>query len=241
MTRPERHLVEALKGPMKALGFKYAASRSGFFRQEPFGFCVLMWASYPTGAHGGAQIISPGLGVRHDAVDNVVNQLGHIWGDDNRRYTTTVYRDMGFFPFDPERDGEKAIRYSSPDQDIADIVANFLEMLSADGDAFYQRYSSLLECSQGLNEPIEGIKHPLLNNFPMRAYYGVAAAALAEPDRVPSLIAAYLEFVRRDQLGDASVVYDVGKELSGVEAVRARLEFVAGRASELRRQSTESP
>lgn len=233
MNRPERNLVEALKAPMKARGFKYVGSRESFVRPEPFGFCLFSWGAHPSSADGGCQIVVPGLGLRHDIVDDVVNQLGHIWGEDNRRHTTTVYRGLGFFPFDPARDGEKKIRYSSADEDISDIVSNFEEMFSKDGDAFFQKYSSLLECSRGLNAPIEALSHPLLNNFPKRAYYGVAAAALAEPESVPGLIAAYGRFARESGLPDSGV-YDIANDLSGVEAIIARLEFVARQAAAAR-------
>lgn len=67
-------------------------------------------------------------------------------------------------------------------------------MLNSDGEDFFKRYSSLLECSQGLNNPLESKVHPLCNNFPRRAYYGVAAAIFAENDRVPELVSQYLHF-----------------------------------------------
>jgi len=66
------------------------------------------------------------------------------------------------------------------------------------GAAFFDKYSSLAACSEGLNDVIETKSHPLLNNFPMRAYYGLAAAALCEPDRVETLFTSYCQFSLRE-------------------------------------------
>jgi hypothetical protein len=69
-------------------------------------------------------------------------------------------------------------------------------MLDGEGEKFFKQYSSLLECSRGLNHPIESKTHSLCNNFPRRAYYGVAAAFFAENSRVPELVRQYLEFAK---------------------------------------------
>lgn len=84
----------------------------------------------------------------------------------------------------------------------------------------------VLACSIGLNSPIETLRHPLCNNFAMRAYYGVAAAGLTQPDRVPSLVQSYTEFASRDGGLDA-LAYEVGKDLKGVDAFASRMDFVA--------------
>jgi hypothetical protein len=176
--------------------------------------------------NGGYQVVKCGLGVRHDRVDDIVNQLGHIWGDANRKHTTTIYRGLEFFPFVATRDEKQIIRFTHVEGDAAIAAANIIAMLEDDGFAFFDRYSSLEECARGLNEPIETITHPLCNSFPGRAYYGVAAAALTEPDRVIELVEAYVKFMHTSGAVDPKM-YDVAKDKTGVEAMRERLETVA--------------
>jgi hypothetical protein len=175
---------------------------------------------------GGPYVVNAGLGVRHNQIDEIVNRLGHIWGEANQKNTTTVYRGLEYFPFDPERDGRKVISSDRLDMDVHSVAADISAMLLADGFEFLRVHSDLHECSVGLNDPVEARTHPLLNNFPLRAYYGVAAAALTQPERVPSLVQSYIDFARRDGVVDIGV-YEIGNALSGVDAISARLEFVA--------------
>jgi hypothetical protein len=219
-------LAERLKPSLIKLGFRFRSAALEFVRPQPFGFQRFSWATHFVGLNGGHQVINPGLSVRHDAVDSIVNRLGHIWGDDNQRRTTTLYRGLTIFPFDPLRDGEKVIRLTALEEDTSEVVGSLSDMLNNNGLPFLDQYSSLLVCSRGLNEPVEARTHPLLNNFPLRAYYGVAAAGLSEPSRVPSLIRGYADYAERENVKDA-VVYEVGKDLSGVEAIVTRLEIIA--------------
>ncbi len=218
--------MDRIKPMLEKQGFKFRASDLSFKKKQEFGFSYLSFPSFPMGDDGGYQVIITGLGVRHDRIDDIVNQLGHIWGDDNRKGTTTVYRGLEFFPFDPERDGRKIVRFPHVEEDAEVVAASLAAMLAGDGFAFYDRYASLVECSRGLNDPIDAMTHPLLNRFPMRAYYGVACAALAEPERVPALIREYTDIVRRSEVIDVGV-YDVAKDLPGVEGIIARINAVA--------------
>lgn len=226
MNRAERALMDRLRPTVEKHGFKFNSSNCTFKKKLDFGFLYLSFPSFPMLGDGGYQAIETGLGVRHNQVDDIVNRLGHIWGDDNRKGTTTVYRGLKFFPFDPERDGRKIVRFTRVDEDAEKAFDSIDAMLSNDGYAFYNRYSSLLECSRGLNSPIDAMTHPLLNNFPLRAYYGIASAALAEPDRVPLLIRDYTDFVHRNGIVD-KLVYDVAKDMTGPAAIVARLAAVA--------------
>lgn len=218
--------MKALLDPaLREQGFKPQSSSLGFKRRTSFGFHELSLPSF-AGAAGGPYIVNVGLAVRHDRVEQIVNQLGHIWGEANQKNTTTVYRGLGFFPFDTVRDGEKTISSERLSADAASVASDILMMLAADGYNFYECYSKLHECSIGHNEPIEALTHPLLNAFPKRAYYGVVAAALTQPERVPSLIQSYTDFARRDGIPDNGV-YEIGKAFVGVDAIAARLEFAA--------------
>ncbi|WP_145206896.1 MULTISPECIES: hypothetical protein [Sphingomonadaceae] len=224
MNQAEQALKTLLEPMLREEGFK-SQPQLGFKRRTSFGFHYLSFPSFAMGK-GGPYVINVGLGVRHNQVDEIVNRLGHIWGEVNKKNTTTLYRGLGYFPFDEARDNEKVI---SPDQMEAgtrSVASCVSEMLLTDGFKFFRHYSDIYECSVGLNAPIEGHTHPLCNNFPLRGYYGVAAAALAQPERVPSLIQSYTDYARRDGVVDNGV-YEVGKELSGVDAIASRLEFVA--------------
>lgn len=212
---------------LEGRGFKLKKGLDlAFSKRERFGFVYLSLPSFPMPENGGYQVVNCGLGVRHNKVDDIVNQLGHIWGDANRKNTTTVYRGLQFFPFVADRDEKQIIRFPHVDEDAAVAAANIQGMLEGDGFGFFERYSSLEECAQGLNEPIETRTHPLCNGFPLRAYYGVAAAALTQPDRVPTLVERYVEFIRSSGVVDP-LMYDVAKDKTGVDAMMERLETVA--------------
>lgn len=194
MNNAEKNLVERLKPGLAIAGFNWLKSRAMFVRKEPYGFSSLSWTSHSTSDEGGRLELAPVLGVRHNSVEDLVNQLGLIYGDDNKRFTTTVTRGLGLFPFSESNDNKQYIRLASIDADIEHAASAITAMLNSDGEDFFNRYSSLLECSRGLNNPLESKVHPLCNNFPRRAYYGVAAAIFAENDRVPELVSQYLHF-----------------------------------------------
>lgn len=225
MNQAEQALKALLEPMLREQGFKPLSSHLGFKRRTSFGFHELSIPSFAMGK-GGPYVVNVGLGVRHNQVDDIVNRLGHIWGEANQRNTTTVYRGLGYFPFDADRDGQKVISSDQLDANANSVASNISAMLSADGFDFFRIYSDVCECSVGLNAPGEASTHPLLNNFPLRAYYGVAAAALSQPERVPSLLQSYADLARQNGLIDNGV-YEVGKELTGIDAIVARLEFVA--------------
>lgn len=226
MNRAVKSLVDQLLPLMESRGFKLKKGADvAFVKRERFGFLYLSLPSFPMPEDGGYQVVKCGLGVRHDRVDDIVNQLGHIWGDANRKNTTTIYRGLEFFPFVAARDEKQVIRFSHVDEDAVVAAENIRAMLDEDGFAFFDRYSSLEECAQGLNDPIEARTHPLCNGFPLRAYYGVAAAALTQPDRVAGLVRDYVEFIRSSGVVDP-LMYDVGKDQTGIDAIVERLETI---------------
>ncbi|WP_374599908.1 hypothetical protein [Brevundimonas sp.] len=225
MNQAEQALKALLDPMLRDQGFKPNSSNLGFRRRTSFGFHYL---SLPVFAmqQGGPYVVNVGLGVRHDRVDEIVNQLGHVWGSANQRNTTTVYRGLEFFPFDASRDGPKTIDFERIELEAHSIASDVSAMLLADGFGFLHAYSDIHECSVGLNAPINVRTHQLCNNFPLRAYYGVVAAALAQPERLPSLIQSYTDFAQQEGAVEI-MMYEVGKELSGIEAIAYRLEFLA--------------
>lgn len=196
MNNAEKALVEQLTPILATNGFKWIKARAMFVRKEPYGFSSLSWASYQTQEDGGRLELVPLLAVRHDVVEDVVNELGLIHGEANKKFTATVDRGLGIFPFKEGRDEKQYIRFASAETDIKHAASNITSMLNSDGEKFFERYSSLLECSRGLNYPIESKTHPLCNNFPRRAYSGVTTAFFAENSRVPELVSQYLDFAK---------------------------------------------
>lgn len=188
-----------LELPLEARGFKWVARKQAFIRKEGFGFSSLLWSCVASRHEDGELEINPFLQVRHDVVDDVVNTLELIYGEENRKYTSTVSRGLGDFPFVDGEEQRPFIRYAFPEEDAEATASNLLSMLDQWGDAFFARYSSLLECSRGLNDPIESTSHPLLNNIEKRAYYGVTTASFVEPQRVSGLVEAYGVFVRQSR------------------------------------------
>lgn len=199
MNNAEKSLVEELIPALSERGFKWLKAREVFVRKELHGFSSLLWTSHSTNDDGGRLELGLVLSVRHDIVEDVVNELGLIYGDDNKKYTTTVARGLAFFPFREDSDYKQYIHLGSVDIDVQVVTSNIISMLDEEGEPFFKQYSSLLECSRGLNDPIESKTHPLCNNFPRRAYYGVATAFFAENVRVPELVRHYLEFAKNVQ------------------------------------------
>lgn len=229
MNAADKLITQHLAPFMEARGLKYRQSQVGFVQKRSFGFfrlaCHSTWLDYLDGFK-----LQVGLSVRHDCVDEIVNKLGHIWGANNQKQTTTIYRGLGFFPFD-EHLSDDLIRRDSLAADAASVSDRIEAMMGDNGDAFFERYASLLECSRGLNEPIETHTHPLCNGYPLRAYYGITAAGLSEPARVPELIEAYSEFCRKHGWVDPAV-YDVGNGLPPPDAIKLRFCTVAQMAAD---------
>ncbi|WP_156811581.1 hypothetical protein [Cupriavidus sp. USMAHM13] len=193
----EKMLVKALCPDLERLGFSWINAREMFVRRWDGGFDSFTWAAHPTHDDGGRLELIPLVGVRHDVVDDVVNQLGLVFGAGNQMFTTTVERGLGYFPFSPSRNYVQYIRFAAAEGDVLRVSANMLAILKGEGGDFYEKYSSLLNCSVGLNEPVETKVHPLCNNFPRRAYYGIACSAIAESDRLKSLVDQYKSYVAK--------------------------------------------
>lgn len=196
MNNAEKLLVENLNPTLLEFGFKWIRAREIYVRQESYGFSSFCWASHSTHAEEGRLEVTPIVGVRHNFVENIVNKLGLVYGDDNQRYTTTVEQGLGYFPLKKEKTYTQYIRLISAEKDIVHAVAGLTDIIAGEGRGFFERYSSLLACSQGLNEPIESKSHALCNNFPRRAYNGIAAASFSEKNRVPDLVNRYLRFAK---------------------------------------------
>lgn len=196
MNLAEKLLVKKLSPLLLPLGFKWLRARETYVRQETHGFSSLCWSSYTSHEEGGRLEIIPLLGVRHDAIEEVVNPLGLIYGDDNKRYTTTVSRGLQYFPFQEEKIYTQYIYLDSGEKDIEQVAEALTSLVTNEGEGFFKKYASLLACSQGLNEPIGSKAHPLCNHFPNRAYYGIATAWFAENERVPDLVNRYLKFTQ---------------------------------------------
>lgn len=196
MTKYELELVRLLKPLLLERGFKWIARRHSFIRKQPYGFSRLVWSAWPTSTDGGRLEISPLLCVRHDKVNDVVNGLDLIYGEENKRYTTTVSRPLGFFPIQPGKNCEQYIRDNNVEADLQTACQNLVDLIDHEGADFFSQYASLLECSIGLNEPIASNSHPLCNNFPLRAYYGITTAWFVQPERVSHLVNEYREFAK---------------------------------------------
>lgn len=194
MNKAEKLLRDKLKPILSPMGFKWVQSRGMFVRREKYGFSAFFWTSFTTHEEGGRLELIPFFVVRHNIVEDVVNQLDLIYGDDNKRYTPTVCRGLGYFPIQKDKQYIQYVRLASAEADIENVAYSFESVLADDGKAFFERYSSLKTCSQDLNNPIESRNHPLYNNFARRAYYGVATAWFSERESVACLVEGYRQF-----------------------------------------------
>ena len=239
MKQPDRTLVAALDPFMTAHGFKYIQSRGAYIRKSKTGFDEFVFSTYPlatgekweAGYHEGFY----GIGLRSDAVQEIWNVLGISYGGDPKGHRGTVFRGVGaygnYLAVDPLRDRELCLRFDHLEEDVAETVGRIAAMLEADGLAWYARYADPVALSQGINDPIEGRLHPLVNNYEQRPLVGVAAACVAEPGRVPELIAAYLAVARRDdeQYADqrAAMVPDFSKKFAQITDKARELGYLS--------------
>src|SRR6202012_2176436 len=92
MNNAEKALVNELAPLLSQHGFEWRAKRELFVRPALYGFSDFSWASFSTAEEGDKLELRPAVGVRHDVVENIVNQLGLTFGDENKRYTATVLR-----------------------------------------------------------------------------------------------------------------------------------------------------
>lgn len=206
MKQPDRTLVAALDPFMTAHGFKFIGSHGGYYRKYASGFDYFSWGSYPlaTGKKWEAGYYEGhyGIGLRSDAIDALSSVVMPLYGGEKfQRYAFTVYRAVAFpptnlFAFDPLRDRELCLRFDHLEADVAGTVGRIEAMLEADGWAWYKRYADPAALSQGLNDPIGGGVHPLLNNDGNRPLVGIAAACVGEPERVSALVDGWLSVAR---------------------------------------------
>ncbi|WP_454674021.1 hypothetical protein [Achromobacter pestifer] len=138
MNAIEKKLVKSLNPLLEGKGFVWSKSREMYIRKRRYGFDSLVWTCHPDAEEGGRLQIGPVLGVRHDEVDDLVNQLPIVYGEDNKKYTTTVSRVLVYFPFRPASEPQY-IRLSNVDGDVALVVENILKIFEIGGDEFFTK------------------------------------------------------------------------------------------------------
>ena len=171
------HEVSAFLVPAK---FQYIRTRNVFLRKEPHGFSEFLWVSHPTVLEGVlGQNYSLVIGVRHNVIETAVNQLGLVIGAANQAATATVSTPLATFPLIPERQYSFFLQNSASDKDI-EKAAGLIHICFNDALSYFERYTSLHACAEGLNSNPTSRAHSLLNNLERRMYRAVASASLAQ-------------------------------------------------------------
>ena len=183
--------VEALVSP---LGFHHVRRRNAFVRPEAYGFSEFLWTCHPTVSSGTlGQKFSLVAGVRHDSVEDIVNQLGLVYGAENQRATATVDCALMLFPINPARSYSLFL----PDRASADALeasaSIFSECVHADLIPFFGRYASLHECAYGLSTERSSKSHALYNNYEPRMYRAVVSSCLSDAASVVEQIKHWRE------------------------------------------------
>lgn len=129
---------------------------------------------------------------------------GPSYGYGNGEYRHTVLRKaVGVWPFDPVRDQTYMIRFDHLETDTHAMHERFRSMMMEHGFPWFERYADPVNISRDINDPIgaamgDRTGHTLCSQHDMRAEIGIAAACVAESDRVPELYERWLEWRRRD-------------------------------------------
>jgi len=125
-----------------------------------------------------------------------------IYGEGNKKNAFSFYRATGqYYPFDPVRDAPLKLSFDNLKEDCIPAAERMKRMLIEDGFDWYKRYSDLRNLSQDLNrdlptrQPNDQSVHSIINNANKIPTKAVAAACLAEPERIPQLIENYMDYM----------------------------------------------
>lgn len=132
-----------------------------------------------------------------------IDRTGPSYNNNISDIRPTVLRPVvDWYPFDPQRDQLYELRFEHLEQDTEAAFERFKAMMREDGFPWFERYADPLNIARDINDPIgkePGDKsgHHLSGQHDRRAEIGIAAACVAQPERVPELYEAWLEFERR--------------------------------------------
>jgi hypothetical protein len=118
-------------------------------------------------------------GVRHDVVEDVVNQLGLVYGADNQRATATVDRALVYFPLRVGQSYSIFLPDQASEAELQAAAALVSDWFKHDLDPFFNQYASLAECAQGLSRDPTAASHALYNNYEPRMYRAIASSCLS--------------------------------------------------------------
>jgi hypothetical protein len=173
-------LAKAVEDVIATSGFRYVRKQNAFLRTAPHGFDQVLWTSHPTQFAGrSGQRYSLVSGVRHEVVEELVNQLGLVYGAENQRATTTVSCALFCFPINPSRSYSLFLPDKATESELHAGAMEISDTLVTDLFPFFNRYSSLVECAQGLGSDRMARPHHLCNNYEARMYRAIAASCLS--------------------------------------------------------------
>ena len=186
-------LTEAIEPAFRAHGLK--RNKHGvFIRPTAHGFDNFLWATHPTVTASTelAQKYSLLMGVRHNQVEDAVNQLEFIYGLENKKRTTTVSTPLELFPPTQQRAYSVVLEHNASDAAISIAAASIIDVLTADALPFYAAYASIEHCAAGLNSALDQRSHFLFNNYETRMYHAIAAAHFASPTGCHDVVQSWL-------------------------------------------------
>ncbi|WP_036168162.1 hypothetical protein [Noviluteimonas dokdonensis] len=187
-------LTKAIAPFAEASGFRYISKRGTFVRKETHGFSEFLLMTYPTVVDGAlGQHYELAAGVRHDVVEQVVNQLGLVYGSEYQSATTTVLTSPDRFPLTPGNQYTWFLPNAASERDVQDVAGAVASCLTAELLSYFARYASLQECSTGLNSSPESRSHPLYNKPEPRMYRAITAAHLCGEANFGTLVEGWLK------------------------------------------------
>jgi hypothetical protein len=194
MERLGIRLAKGVSTLISDAGFKYVPKRQVFARKNARGFDELLWTSHPaTDANGrSGQQYSLIVGVRHNVIENAVGGLGLVYGEENKRWTTTVDSPFSTFPPGSARTYTYFLTDQATDVDVAHAASGIASVCMCDAEPFYQRFAHLGHCAEDLNAGMGTRSYWLVNNYENRMFRGIAASAFSG-GRTDSVAAQWIE------------------------------------------------
>jgi hypothetical protein len=194
MERLGIRLADGVSAFISDAGFKYIPKRQVFARKNARGFDEFFWASHTATDASGRLGQRYGLivGVRHDLVENAVATLGLVYGEENKRWTTTVDSPLSTFPPDNDRSYTYFLSDKAADEDVASAASEIVSVFRRDAEPFYQRFAHLDHCAEKLNAGMGARSYWLVNNYENRMFRGIAATAFSG-GRTDSVAAQWIE------------------------------------------------
>jgi hypothetical protein len=195
MNKTERELAKLVKPIFEAEGFELKKDWNSFVRYTDYGFDDFMIVDQGHLDYDYTTTIGCAFSVRHDAIQNLYNSMGFIYGEDAQKQNVTLALSYPFIPWQ-SRDSTLKIHQETRAEDMQKVAQIFTEAFKQHALPFYEKYADLHEIEAKLNEI------PMAKIWPYtagsvdpdtQAVIGLLCAKAVNPSRYDAVKLAYID------------------------------------------------